>query len=359
MSISPRGDRVPETYRVIVIEDDLDVSQYTKTVIERRTHSLVLGISDPSELKKNVEEFEPDVIVTDIELSQSAALDLITVARGVRPGVPVIVMTAYASGGFAGSVLNAQADEFLIKPVPSADLAAHVERLARAYRKTHAAVPRRQIVLAIGARPTDVAVGVGGTLAAHHAAGDSVTILALSLARDATHGTDASDAMDATEIAEISANAGRSASVVGATLLLEDALAGTPEESQLLVDIIGQIIARVRPTIVYTHSPNDSDPDHRAVSGASVFAASSVPTIACYEGTVPSADFRPDRFMAIDGFTDIKLAMMAPFTPENNVPLALQPDNSLARAKAWSTSADGSSYCEAFEIVRESANSAN
>ena len=341
---------MPETYRVIVIEDDLDVSQYTKTVIERRTQSLVLAISDPSELKKAVEEFEPDVIVTDIELSQSAALDVIAVARGVRSGIPVIVMTAFASGGYTGSALNAQADEFLIKPVASADLAAHVERLARAYRETHSAVPRREIVLAIGAKPADVAVGVGGTLAAHHAAGDSVTILTLSL------GT---GAMDAREIAEVSANAARSAAFAGAELLLEDALAGTPEESQLLVELIGKIIARVRPTIVYTHSPNDSDPDHRAVSGASVFAASSVPTIACYEGTVPSADFRPDRFMSIDGFTDIKLAMMAAFTPENTAPPVLQPSNSLAPAKARSTLADDSSYREAFEIVRESANSAN
>jgi len=341
---------VPEAYRVIVIEDDLDVSQYTKTVIERRTQSLVLAISDPKELKKAVEEFEPDVIVTDIELSQSAALDVIAVARGVRSGIPVIVMTAFASGGYAGSALNAQADEFLIKPVASADLAAHVERLARAYRETHSAVPRREIVLAIGAKPADVAVGVGGTLAAHHAAGDSVTILTLSL------GT---GEMDAREIAEVSANAARSAAFAGAELLLEDALAGTPEESQLLVELIGKIIARVRPTIVYTHSPNDSDPDHRAVSGASVFAASSVPTIACYEGTVPSADFRPDRFMSIDGFTDIKLAMMAAFTPENTAPPVLQPSNSLAPAKARSTLADDSSYREAFEIVRESANSAN
>ena len=73
---------MPETYRVIVIDDDLDVSHYTKTVIERRTQSLVLAVSDPSELEKSVEEFDPDVIVCDIELSQSAALDLITVARG-------------------------------------------------------------------------------------------------------------------------------------------------------------------------------------------------------------------------------------------------------------------------------------
>jgi len=52
----------------------------TKTVIERRTQSPVHAISDPSELKKAAEEFEPDLIVTDIALSESAALDLITVA---------------------------------------------------------------------------------------------------------------------------------------------------------------------------------------------------------------------------------------------------------------------------------------
>lgn len=205
-------------------------------------------------------------------------------------------------------------------------------------------------MLAIGAKPADVAVGVGGTLAAHHAAGDSVTILTLSL------GT---SAIDATVIAEISANAARSAAFAKAELLLEDALAGTPEEPQLPVELIGKIIARVRPTVRYSHSPNDSDPDHRAVSGASVFAASSVPTIACSEGTLLSVDFRPDRFVPIDGFTDIKLATMAAFTPENTAPPGLKPANSRARATAWSAFAHDRSHCEALEIVLDSASSAN
>mgnify|MGYP000143717525 CR=1 FL=1 len=115
-------------------------------------------------------------------------------------------------------------------------------------------------MLAIGARPVDVAVGVGGTRAAHHAAGDSATILALSPATDATGATGATGAANArgaAKIAEISANAARSAAFAAAELPLEDTLAGTAEESQLFVELIGEIIARVRPTIVYTHSPND------------------------------------------------------------------------------------------------------
>ena len=35
-------------------------------------------------------------------------------------------------------------------------------------------------MLAVGAHPDDVEIGVGGTLAAHHAAGDSIVILTLS-----------------------------------------------------------------------------------------------------------------------------------------------------------------------------------
>jgi two-component system, NtrC family, response regulator HydG len=80
-----------------------------------------------------------------------------------------------------------------------------------------------------------------------------------------------------------------------------------------------------------------------------------VDTIACYEGSSPSVDFRPNRFIPIDGFTDTKLAMLAPFAPRGGVPPHLQPDLSLASARAWSKFAEGSTYCEALEIVRDSA----
>ena len=166
-------------YRVVVVEDDPDVAFYTKTVLEKRG-CLVSVIADPLTALSAIDRFDPDVVITDIEMPGITGLDLIDQVHAKHPGLPVVVMTAHVSVDYAIAALRGQADEFLTKPVPSSQLMAVVSRLADEFRRAQAEAPAREVVLAIGANPDDVEIGVGGILAAHRAAGDSVTILTLS-----------------------------------------------------------------------------------------------------------------------------------------------------------------------------------
>jgi len=331
-----------EPYRVVVIEDDLDVALYTKTVLEKRAGCLVLAISDPSRALAAIDELEPDVVITDIEMPGASGLDLIAQIRERQPGTPVIVMTAHISIDYAVTALRNQASEFLTKPVSSADLVSHVTRLAEESRTARANAPERQVVLAIGAHPDDVEVGVGGILAAHRAAGDEVTVLTLS--RGARDGG----------IRGAWNEGSASVSTIGARLILEDAPdteVGTPE---LTLSTIKRVVAEVKPTVVYVHSPNDRHQAHRAVHDATVMATAAVRMVACYQGSSSTVDFRPNRFVTIDGYTDAKLAMLACFAPVGERPSYLQPDLALATARYWSRYGQGAT-CEPLEIVRDSA----
>ena len=169
-----------DAYRVVIVEDDPDVAEYTKTVLEKRGGFAVRAISDPSQAQALVTEFEPDVVVTDIEMPGMTGLELMQSIRAVQPDLPIIVMTAHVSVDYAVAALRAQADEFLTKPVGAVELVAVVTRLAADGRANREASRPREHVLAIGAHPDDVEIGVGGILASHRAAGDSVTILTLS-----------------------------------------------------------------------------------------------------------------------------------------------------------------------------------
>ncbi|MFM9878031.1 MAG: response regulator [Rhodoglobus sp.] len=331
-----------EPFRVIVIEDDPDVALFSKTVLEKRDLCIVMTIADPRLVGAAVLDFEPEVVVTDIELPGASGLELIGVIRELRPGIPVIVMTAHASLDYAVTALRSQADEFLTKPVTSADLVSHVTRLATQARESAATAPQKQVVLAIGAHPDDVEVGVGGILAAHAAAGDSVTILTLSRGmRDSgIHGawSESSEA----------------AAVIGAQVVLEDipghALATSPQ----ITEIIRKVLGDLKPTIVYTQSKNDDNQDHRAVHDATLVSSSTVRTVACFQGTAATVEFRPNRFVTIDGFTDQKLEMLACFARDDaDRPDYLAPDFALATARSWSRYGQGS-YCEPLEVVRES-----
>lgn len=330
-----------DPYRVVVVEDDLDVAFYTKTVLEKRG-CVVQTITDPVFARAAIAAFQPDVVITDIEMPGLTGLDLIDQIRAEAPGTPVVVMTAHVSIDYAVAALRSQADEFLTKPVATSDLISVVNRLAAEFRRAKAAAPPREVVLAIGAHPDDVEIGVGGMLAAHRAAGDTVTILTMSRG---ARGGEADDRQHESLAA---------AELLGARLFLEDLVDTQISNSDPTVGIIEQVVRETAPTIVYTHSNHDRHQDHRAVHDATLVATRNVRTVACYQSPSSTVDYRPNRFVSIDGFTDAKLALIASFVSQADIRSYLEPDFVLATARYWSRYGGGTS-CEPLEIVRESA----
>jgi LmbE family N-acetylglucosaminyl deacetylase/CheY-like chemotaxis protein len=330
-----------QKYRVCVIEDDPDVALYMKTVLEKKADAVVLAITVPSIAMQSIAEFEPDVVITDIEMPGISGLDLLKELRATHPGMPVVVMTAHVSVDYAVSALRSQADEFLTKPIASADLVSIVTRLAEEGR-TKKAARAPQVVLAIGAHPDDVEIGVGGILSAHREAGNDVVILTLSRG---ARGGDANDRQHESLAA---------AERLGARLFLEDLEDTQIAAADPTVSIIERVVAEVRPDIVYTHSAHDRHQDHRAVHAATVVATRAVRTVCCYQSPSATIDYRPTRFVPIDGFTDAKLALLDCFRSQTELRAYLEPDFVLATARYWSRFGGGTS-CEPLEVIKDTA----
>jgi LmbE family N-acetylglucosaminyl deacetylase/CheY-like chemotaxis protein len=331
-----------EAYRVVIVEDDADVAFYTKTVLEKRGGCVVVTIADPFLARDAIAQFEPDVVVTDIEMPGMTGLELIEQIRADQPQIPIVVMTAHVSVDYAVGALRAQADEFLLKPVSAADLVGAVTRLAEDGRATRAAARPREHVLAVGAHPDDVEIGVGGILAAHRAAGDTVTILTLSRGGKGGEPTDRQHESLA------------AAEMLGARLFLEDLVDTEIKNTGPTVAIIERVVREVSPTIVYTHSAHDNHQDHRAVHEATLVATRGVRMVACFQSPSTTVDFRPSRFVSIDGFTDAKLALLECFSSQASIRTYLEPDFVLATARYWGRYGGGTSV-EPLEIIRETA----
>jgi LmbE family N-acetylglucosaminyl deacetylase/CheY-like chemotaxis protein len=332
---------VLDPVRVLVVDDDPDVALYTSTVLERRGGCTVLAISDPTLARAAVDQFRPDVVVTDIEMPGMTGLQLIALLRATQPELPIVVMTAHVSVNYAVAALRSQADEFLTKPVVSDELIAIVNRLAADGRRNRQAGRPREYVLAVGAHPDDVEIGVGGILAAHVDAGDTVVILTLS--RGAKGG----------EAGDRQAEALRAAEMLGARLFLEDLVDTEITSTGPTVSVIERVIRQVNPTIVYTHSIHDRHQDHRAVHEATVVAARAVDTLACFQSPSSTVDFRPSRFVSIDGFTETKLALLECFSSQAGIRPYLQPDFVLATARYWSRFSSNGANIEPLEIIRD------
>ena len=328
-----------EAIHVLVVDDDTDIALFVRAVLQRAGLT-VSTCADPREALALAGRVDFDAVVTDIEMPGMNGLDFLERLRQAQPDIPVAVMTAHASVDYAVDALRRQADEFLVKPIAKDVLVATVRRLAEAGLAKKAAAPQRQTVLAIGAHPDDVEIGVGGTLAAHRSAGDQVVILTLS--RGARGG----------EVVDREHESLAAAELIGARLFLEDLEDTRISAMDPTVTIIERVVAEVRPTIVYTHSANDRHQDHRAVHQAASVATRGVPTFACYQSPSATVDFRPTRFVPIDGFTETKLRLLASFASQYGIRDYLQDDFVLATARYWSRYGGGS-HCEPLEVVRE------
>ena len=321
-------------YRVVVVEDDPDVALYTKTVLEKRAGCIVRTVDKPFDARAIIAEFEPDVVVTDIEMPGMTGLQLIEQIRADRPELAIIVMTAFISEDYSDAALGAHADAFLVKPISSADLVATVTRIAEAGRERARAGIRRPVVLAIGAHPDDVESGIGAILSAHREAGDSVAILTLGSSADR------------------SSQAAASAGLLGARLYYGELAGFDSREGGATVTAIERIVAEVDPTIVYTLSANDEGLGHRAIHDATVIATRSVPLVASYQTRSSTIDFHPNRFIGIDSHIDSKLALLDSYAEPGETPLHLQRDTVLATARYWGRYVDGT-LAEPLEVLRD------
>jgi LmbE family N-acetylglucosaminyl deacetylase len=195
-------------------------------------------------------------------------------------------------------------------------------------------------VLAVGAHPDDVEIGVGGTLAAYHQMGHQVAILTLS--RGARGGVERERAGESQQAAEI----------LGAQLYLEDLEDTRISEGDPTIRIIGRVIGEVEPTMIYTHSIHDVHQDHRNTHRAVMVAGRQVGRVFCFQSPSATVDFRPTRFVRIDGQLDAKLQAIGAFGSQVAVRAYLEPDLISATARYWSRFGDGR-YAEAFEVIRD------
>jgi len=324
---------------VLVVEDDPDVAEFTRLILTKRAGLTVQVTADVEAAEQLVLRTEVDAILTDIELPGGSGLELAARVRRFRPQLPIAVMTAHASVDYAITALRSQADEFLVKPVSAADLVSTMTMLAhRGLRQR--LISTQRVVLAVGAHPDDVEIGVGGLLAAHRGAGEAVVVLTLTRGG---RGGNADDRQHESMAA---------AELLGARLFLEDLVDTRISAGDPTVGIIERVVDEVGPQVVYTHSEHDRHQDHRAVHQASTVAARTVPMLACYQSPSSTVAFRPNRFVPIDGYTDTKLELLACYESQTGIRDYLEPDFVLATARYWSRFGGGRS-CEPLEIVRD------
>jgi LmbE family N-acetylglucosaminyl deacetylase len=190
-------------------------------------------------------------------------------------------------------------------------------------------------VLAVGAHPGDIEYGCAGTLAAHRAAGDSVTMLVLTCdssdlaasrpAEEAARALDcllvwgpqAAERRFGERRTQVRAGGDRRAR----HLRLDEVWGapGTVSTDGRTVAAIENVLTGVDADVIYVHAPDDAEAEHRAAAVATLSAARHSRRILHYSGD-STLRFEPALFVDVSPYLERKLAALAaaahPVDPE-------------------------------------------
>lgn len=321
-----------------MLEDDPDSAEFVRIALARYGGMHVDLAADADAALAALRRSTYDVLVSDIQLPGRSGLDILPEVRAIDPTLPIMIITAFPTVNHAVTALREAADDFLVKPVPASTVVERATELAQRARRERDSSRLR--VLAVGAHPDDVEIGVGATLAAHAAAGDQIAILTLS--------GGSVGGLAAVRHEEALA----AAAVVGARLVHLDFPDTRLDPAAGVIGAIEEVVADLGPQRVYTHSAHDRHQDHRAVNEAVQIAARQVPSLLCFQSPSATVAFAPNRFVDVDGFIETKLRMLAAYTSQAHRDY-MQPDVVRATALYWGRFSPADKV-EPLETVRAS-----
>ncbi len=104
-----------EQASILVVDDERSICQLCKVELER-VGMQVDWTTNPLEALSRLENEPRDLLITDFKMPEMDGIAFMREAQKIRPGIPVIIMTAYTSLDIALKALKQGASNFLNKP---------------------------------------------------------------------------------------------------------------------------------------------------------------------------------------------------------------------------------------------------
>ena len=114
---------------VLIVEDDATIRTALVRALTARQHSTMTAPTAMEGLQSLVEH-RPDVVLLDLGLPDLGGASLLAMIRAVSD-VPVIVVSARDEGAEIVALLNAGADDYLVKPFAADQLDARIRAVLR------------------------------------------------------------------------------------------------------------------------------------------------------------------------------------------------------------------------------------
>jgi len=116
--------------RILVVEDEDSIASFVVKGLTAEGHAVERARNAAEAIGLGI-TYEFDLILLDLLLPDGHGLDVLKRIRAERPEVPIIVVSALGEVDEKVDLLDAGADDYLVKPFAFAELAARVRAAAR------------------------------------------------------------------------------------------------------------------------------------------------------------------------------------------------------------------------------------
>jgi len=127
---------------ILVIDNDPSTAAVFKKLLESKDYH-VLTTNSSKESLDIVQRIMLDLIILDLLMPEMDGWQLCTAIREMTR-TPILIISAIESSEIITKTLNLGADDYLVKPVSSFTLLAHVKNLVRRHKTEELALPQNE-----------------------------------------------------------------------------------------------------------------------------------------------------------------------------------------------------------------------
>jgi len=120
--------------RILIVDDDLAFRVGTHALLEDHGYAPTIA-ANGEEAKRKLEEEQVDLILSDLVMPGVNGIELLQHVRGACPGIPVIMITGFASVATAVEAMRLGARDYVTKPCENDELLIKIRRALEEQQK--------------------------------------------------------------------------------------------------------------------------------------------------------------------------------------------------------------------------------
>jgi DNA-binding response OmpR family regulator len=114
---------------VLTIDDDSAITELLAIILRSQGFDVLIA-NDGEDGVRIIREKSPQIVILDLMMPNMDGWQVCKATRAFT-NVPILILSALDDPAIVASILDAGADDYLVKPVPSAVLVAHINKLCR------------------------------------------------------------------------------------------------------------------------------------------------------------------------------------------------------------------------------------